>query len=581
MVEPLLGSAEVAEQADASVSKTDVRKDVRVRLPLSAPRPLNDGPRLGGYGSLVPTRRNFETRGIPLAPKVRNIAGAIDFRRRRPHSFAVNSAKITVRERIAPEITASLFANYRSSADAVMELVDNAVDSRLPKSPLRVEIAVHPQPLVVTAVGGEGMGIREIERHYLRWGGSPKRGRQLLGQYGQGGKAAIGHLGRRFTVEASRPGDRVAWRFTDEDYRDRSRLKTYELAETPKRTPVEVGYVRIRIDGIDKRIDIRRLGQRLAETYRPLLGREDLELILDRAEIHASPVSVTEKREFAINTGGARVRGWVGLSDPQQLAAGWTPGMRCYRLGRLIAEGEFFGHPGPATLPGVVRLIGEVDVPNVALTMNKTDFDRDSQAWVAVEARMHKLLASWVRRLERDVEVPPPSSAVKVAEQVRKLLSQALRLSDRQDLFTGFGPARPSAKPREVSQLPFDTPEIETPELALRTPKPSLSNTPVEARTRGFGIIALRPLDPRVRSMTVLGDGVRTVVINTRYPLFVERRGDVWYQLETAAREICKVADQGSVAEYEKRVNDIVLTALQLRAGRRRRPAGRQLRLIQ
>ena len=37
MVEPTLGGAEVAEQADASVSKTDVRKDVRVRLPLSAP----------------------------------------------------------------------------------------------------------------------------------------------------------------------------------------------------------------------------------------------------------------------------------------------------------------------------------------------------------------------------------------------------------------------------------------------------------------------------------------------------------------------------------------------------------------
>ena len=38
MVEAPLESAEVAEQADASVSKTDVRKDVRVRLPLSAPR---------------------------------------------------------------------------------------------------------------------------------------------------------------------------------------------------------------------------------------------------------------------------------------------------------------------------------------------------------------------------------------------------------------------------------------------------------------------------------------------------------------------------------------------------------------
>src|SRR5450756_673249 len=37
IVEPRNGRAEVAEQADASVSKTDVRKDVRVRLPLSAP----------------------------------------------------------------------------------------------------------------------------------------------------------------------------------------------------------------------------------------------------------------------------------------------------------------------------------------------------------------------------------------------------------------------------------------------------------------------------------------------------------------------------------------------------------------
>ena len=46
--------------------------------------------------------------------------------------------RVTVRERNDPAITASLFANYRSAADAVMELVDNAIDSRLKGSSLEV-----------------------------------------------------------------------------------------------------------------------------------------------------------------------------------------------------------------------------------------------------------------------------------------------------------------------------------------------------------------------------------------------------------------------------------------------------------
>src|SRR5437879_6068464 len=167
--------------------------------------------------------------------------------------------RVTVRERIDPAITASLFANYRSSADAVMELVDNAIDSRIKGSRLEVLLQVHTSYLVIETRGGEGMGPVELERNYLRWGGSSKRARKLLGQYGQGGKAAIGHLGASFHVEASRPGDATAWRFADPDYRDRSKLKTYELKVVPKRIAMEEGYVRIRIDGVDKRLDPRRL----------------------------------------------------------------------------------------------------------------------------------------------------------------------------------------------------------------------------------------------------------------------------------------------------------------------------------
>ena len=57
----------------------------------------------------------------------------------------------------------------------------------------------------------------------------------------------------------------------------------------------------------------------------------------------------------------------------------------------------------------------------------------------------------------------------------------------------------------------------------------------------------------------------------------------MWYQLETAAREVCRAAEGTSVAEYERRVNEIVLTAAALKTRRKRRPPTptSQLRLIE
>jgi hypothetical protein len=490
--------------------------------------------------------------------------------------------RITIRERIDPAITASLFSNYRSSADAVLELIDNAVDSRLSASHLAVEVTVRPTSLVVMSSGGDGMGVRELERNYLRWGGSAKRGKQLLGQYGQGGKAAIGHLGSRFIVEASRPGEGVAWHFEDEDYRNRSRLKTYDVGQVKKRLAAEVGYVRIRVDGVDKRIDLRRLAQRLGETYAPLLDSGVLSISLNGSTVGRAPLSVLERKPFQVNAGGGRLKGWLGLADAERPTPGWLPGLRCYKFGRLIADGEFFGHAGPAQVPALARLMGEVEIPNAPLTMNKSDFDRDSPQWVEVEERLGRMLAPIVRRLEREGEAPPPASAVKVAEQVRRLLGQVLRLTEREDIFAGLAAAslRATAS-RAEDELPLDG-EVEPKSKPAEPRIPPPAGESPRAVRRGFGSIVIRSLDPSIRSTTAVEEGVRVVVINSSYPLFKERRGDIWYQLETAAREVCRAAESGSVDEYERRVNEIVLTASALRARRRapRRSSGEQLRLL-
>ncbi|HXC79786.1 MAG TPA: ATP-binding protein [Candidatus Acidoferrum sp.] len=470
--------------------------------------------------------------------------------------------RVTVRERIDPAITASLFANYRSAADAVMELVDNAIDSRIKGGQLDVLLQVHPSYFVIETRGGEGMGPAELERNYLRWGGSPKRGRKLLGQYGQGGKAAIGHLGASFTVEASRPGDGNAWRFADPDYRDRSRLKTYELKVVTKRVPADQGYVRIRIDGFDKRLEPRRLIARLGDTYRPLILRAELKMTVNGARVEPPSINFQEEHRFAVHAAGTTVRGWYGLAEPEGRGVDYVPGLRCYKLGRLITGGEFFGHPNAVQVSGMARLVGEIDLAPVPLTMNKSDFARDGPEWVAVEKRLHTLLTPIAKRLAEDEMAPPPASALKTAEQVRRLLSQVLKLSEREEVFPGLAAARSQAAERIHAQG-HDAMKSGTVKAPARLPAEN------ESRRRGFGQVIVRPLDPSIRSQTVIENEVTTVVINSRHPLFLKRGGDIWYQLETAAREVFKSVEGANAIEYERRVNEVILLAFQLRARRR------------
>jgi hypothetical protein len=82
----------------------------------------------------------------------------------------------------------------------------------------------------------------------------------------------------------------------------------------------------------------------------------------------------------------------------------------------------------------------------------------------------------------------------------------------------------------------------------------------------------VRRLDPRLRSALVEEDGVRRVVINSAYPLYEVRRGDLWYQLETALREVCVTIPEATVPEFERKVNELMLVSLALAEPRRRGP---------
>ena len=276
------------------------------------------------------------------------------------------------------------------------------------------------------------------------------------------------------------------------------------------------------------------------------------------------PPSITfqEEHRFAVHAAGSTLRGWYGIAEPEGRGVDYVPGLRCYKLGRLITSGEFFGHPNAVQVAGMARLVGEIDLAPVPLTMNKSDFARDGVEWVAAERRMHALLAPIARRLAEDELAPPPASALKTAEQVRRLLSQVLKLTEREEMFPGLAAARSqiAAGTRAKGR---DTIHRGTVRAPTRAPAEN------EQKRRGFGQVVVRPLDRSIRSQIVIEHEVSTVVINSRHPLFLKRGGDIWYQLETAAREVFKSLEGASVSDYERRVNEVMLLAFQLRARRR------------
>jgi hypothetical protein len=73
-------------------------------------------------------------------------------------------------------------------------------------------------------------------------------------------------------------------------------------------------------------------------------------------------------------------------------------------------------------------------------------------------------------------------------------------------------------------------------------------------------------------------DGVRRIVINSQFPLYDVRKGDLWYQLETALREVCVTIPEATVPEFERRVNELMFVSLGLTNRRRRRGRQREAR---
>ena len=470
---------------------------------------------------------------------------------------------ITLEETFEPGLKYSLYSNFKKWTDAFLELIDNAVSNRIEGKKSTVEIFYSKKHLRIVNKGGYGMNLKGLQE-FLQWGKIKERSSYDIGAYSQGGKSAMGYLGRSMIVKASPDGKDKLYMFEDYDLHDFGKLKKYNVIELY--TECIDGWVEMQISDLKRNIKNEELESLVINTYRPLIedGVVDFFNNGEKLKVGRFPLDGDFKIQpfsFPVKYGNKNyktVSGWIGRLTPR---SGTKGGMRCYRLGRQICEREFFGQPDANYKQTLNFLFGEVHLNHVPATTNKTDFDRDSQEWIEVEEKMSEMLEPHVKDLLGREILEPTNEEKERVKKAKELVNELLRMKKLD--FEGKSLTDLYAKGQKQK-------ENDGKAISRKYGEPSRKNNPAtpppkdsigkRRRIKEFMDWDIRGMNESVRSKIEESNGKRLLVINNLFPGFKSANGNNLYLIETAAIQLAKPADKDekwTIEEYIENFDEL------------------------
>lgn len=481
--------------------------------------------------------------------------------------------RFKVTEETTLRMAESAMSNYKDANLALMDLVDNAVDNRIEGQTLSVFVRVTKDFITVINEGGEGLNLDGFQ-NFLRWGISGKSVHQI-GQYGVGGKAAMGFLGKSLEIRASAKDSNVEYRFYDPDWETKPEASRREHDAEERAASKKEGYFQLRVTNLkNRRIDTTTVANRLGNTYRPLLDSGSVLIYVNGNAVNPLEIKYLDTDP---NFKPDRKRLGTGFGDPIEIKVGILeegqrvkPGIRGYYRGRLIGDGLFFGLPTPAQLPQASRLIGEVHLNHLDVTMNKSDFIEDIK-WEDASNVIKRFLEPWYEKLSHF----KLESSHKLEDYEKSLAKEAKRVLDHILAHTRLI-TRDQLPGSAHGRLP-PTPSVEPPKpptgRSRIVGKIEGATAPDIRATRGPNVKRWGALDewepvsmgnPNVRSAVVEEAGKKTIKINIDYEMYqaAKKAGHdalFLYQGETAILEICKMEYPTlEPVEFVEKVNELI-----------------------
>lgn len=294
-----------------------------------------------------------------------------------------------------------------SLQEAISELIDNAIDARLPDRKCVVKVDISTDEITIS---DNGIGMTEEQAaNSIRLGFSSKKGQ--LGEFGLGLKTSTSFLGRAFKLATSAHGSEEEYEIKyDEkewlDHGDWNRFPfTVYRGQDKEASGTSIAIQQLKVDFSKKILDS--IQEEFGMRFGPFIQNGELDLVFNGqiCPPHIPEILDAKKTEFEFEFQGGYAKGWWGyqLSGLNKSYYGF----HTFRRGRLVTT---FDKMGLTPNQDIKQIVGEVHLDGIPITHDKKNFLRTSEEFKALEAQMREYFKPFERKPKRILSGYPASA---------------------------------------------------------------------------------------------------------------------------------------------------------------------------
>lgn len=314
--------------------------------------------------------------------------------------------------------------------EALSELIDNAIDARVPDKKPVVKIDI-TQDMITISDNGTGM-TEEQAANSIRLGFSKKQGQ--LGEFGLGLKTSTSFLGHTFTLITSVEGSDEEYiiEYDEDHWLEHGDWYKFPFVVNRNVDRASSGTTviikRLKVDFSKKMLDS--IQEEFGLRFGPFIQHGELDLIFNDKPCPAHlPKILDDKRtEFKFEFNGGHASGWWGyqLSGLNKSYYGF----HTFRRGRLVTT---FDKIGLTPNQDIKQIVGELHLDGIPITHDKKSFLKSSDEYRALEAQMREYFKPFERKPKRILS-GYAASAGRVRGTVKLIRTTALHTDIQQVL---------------------------------------------------------------------------------------------------------------------------------------------------